>query len=66
MSRGCRLLTPEQEQQLLVAALHREQLTYKALARRLGLTPTQVRDVLYRLRRENRLNYERIRAPAPA
>jgi transcription initiation factor IIE alpha subunit len=50
MTSGIRVTTAEQDKLLLQAAEQRRELSDKALARRLGLTPRQVAMRLYRLR----------------
>lgn len=66
MTKGVRLLTDEQEQEILLAVLKRNQLTDKALARRFGLTRKQISDALAYLRRKIRTNSERSRAQPTA
>ncbi len=50
MSRGRRLLTDEQERELLAKVALREQLTDTALAKDLDIPVSSLRRVLYRLR----------------
>ena len=52
MARGIRILTDEEELQLLAQADLRARLSDKALARQWGLSTRQVRDILHRARRK--------------